>query len=556
MLRNCCPWISSVFSSSKQSQRKVAPKAETPSSEPTVQATKETTHPMTFTKMLLFPPRLSSIGRRSQQEIKVNPQVLVAETSSPDKQPTTKAQKGLDQGVQHSQKRILNGKFTSPTTNQNTNQCSSGGSRPHILVNHGSGPTVREGSYNQPNNTRNLPALIQPRQPPKATKSFSQYLLNMFSSKSVPMPPAMSPITKKRGRGTEDYFESPAHLLEEKGFMRGDTENDAPNRHHKQVKNNDNTFVKANYSSQKRISSNQFGSGHFSIIQPQQVAPHDGNMSNTSLLQASGQQQQRVKGFKTLRYGSLLKEQPSQLKQSQLNLLPAGIPKITQETKDSGPGAIQLIQSKKKVSVSQTSLEGKEKANSAGVSGPQLGSKEISGSKNGNSLVENSILEQIQDLGKEKRESPHARKGSPDKFSRREKRKSLVMHSSAKKNFLSLLPPPKATKSLRNLPPKSKPNRSSRDLEEDDPQEESRMNVTLNTTYIKKTSVLGAKKSSREIGYSIKQNCTKIDQYVIVSKLGAGNCGEVHLAVDSVSKNKFVTYHTDTRQLRKSLSSS
>lgn len=81
-------------------------------------------------------------------------------------------------------------------------------------------------------------------------------------------------------------------------------------------------------------------------------------------------------------------------------------------------------------------------------------------------------------------------------------------------------------------------NKLKEEEEEDKEEDEVRQNKDLNTTYIRETKVLGAKKTSNVLGYMVKSKTTKINQYVLLSTIGKGAWGEVFLGVDIESPNK------------------
>ena len=74
--------------------------------------------------------------------------------------------------------------------------------------------------------------------------------------------------------------------------------------------------------------------------------------------------------------------------------------------------------------------------------------------------------------------------------------------------------------------------------EEDKDDEEIRQNKDLNTTYIRETKVLGAKKSSNAVGYMVKSKTTQINHYVLLSTIGKGAWGEVFLGIDIETPEK------------------
>lgn len=498
--KKCCPWISSNFPKSGRSNIQVAQK-QVISGSPgaTTQQTKETASSMTFTKMLLMPRGLSTVARQSQRSIQ-KPAQEVKNSSHKKVQdpPTQEALKG--EKVPNLQKRILKTQAIATTELKSEPE--------HVLVNRINESPIKP------------PEIVVPNQ-----KSFSNYVQNLQASNQQ-QEIDISPIERPNHKEKAD-FETPLRLIEIEQQLRAS---------HRNVKfsigedDSGKTLKPKSYSPRQKMEKISC----LQVIDPKAAkADQEGVELDRSSAVSQNQHSskaQRVKGYKTLKYNSLLKgPQPAPVINETVQRKPPPI--VPSPTKD--PMSFKTQQALESQTSLRVNLEQKP------VLGSQvaIASKQGSESKVAISCAEYSLDDPVKGFQVVCKPEPGSR---TNKSNRRGKRRSLIMHHSPQKNFMSLLPPPKATKSMRALPPTKKP-RSSQDLdEEQNGQEESRMNMTLNTTYIKKPSILGAKKSSNELGYSIKQNCTKIEQYIIVSKLGAGNCGEVHLAVDSLSKDKVV----------------
>lgn len=69
-----------------------------------------------------------------------------------------------------------------------------------------------------------------------------------------------------------------------------------------------------------------------------------------------------------------------------------------------------------------------------------------------------------------------------------------------------------------------------------------RVNKDLDTTYIRSSEMVNARKSSQVVGFVVTGKRTKINQYVLVSTIGKGGWGEVFWAVDVNTKDKYVSY--------------
>lgn len=83
--------------------------------------------------------------------------------------------------------------------------------------------------------------------------------------------------------------------------------------------------------------------------------------------------------------------------------------------------------------------------------------------------------------------------------------------------------------------------RSTNDVDKSKEEEiDEKVNKELLTTYIKSTEMLNARKSSDIVGFVVTGKRTKINQYILVSSIGKGGWGEVYMAVDANTKEKYV----------------
>jgi hypothetical protein len=395
--------------------------------------------------------------------------------------------------------------------------------------------------------------------------SFTSYLINFFAKNQREFQDASSILLKNNETSRANVILSPDRLVAEATNLQAvNRELEVHNLSFKSkmmtkgIKNLQKPSLhifKPQYSTQEKLVESK----------PQQLANSTDKLSVMSDKQLS---LQRVVGYKTLRYNSLLRSHVGEAAQvleqiaaSELDVQPPFRTENSQDfsskkletaskSAENGEQSNYPITAKQEELANVSNYSQKDQAGAAGLLTHQQPIMTLGGSdsKNGLSIGDCSMLEQLKLIEQPSMVQEHS--PSPSQKHKHNKRKSMVTRSTEKRNFLSIVPTtqyPKSMSMREICTPKNLA--SSNDLgarggggdEEDDAQEESRMNLTLNTTYIKKTSVLGAKKSSQEIGYSIKQNCTKVDQYVIISKIGTGSCGEVHLAVDSVTKNKVVS---------------
>lgn len=77
----------------------------------------------------------------------------------------------------------------------------------------------------------------------------------------------------------------------------------------------------------------------------------------------------------------------------------------------------------------------------------------------------------------------------------------------------------------------------------DEDKDKQKVNKELNTVYIRSSELVNPRRSSQVLGFVVTGRRTKINQYVLVSSIGKGGWGEVFLAVDVNTKDKYVNLY-------------